>query len=67
MQKAPSILELVSFKTAASCETFTPPYVNVIPPVTGYARKGGVSILCAQLDFDILPEIEDFLIVLSNC
>ena len=37
--------------TCACSFTRTPPNVNVIPPVTGHAVKGGVSSRCAQFDF----------------
>ena len=37
--------------TCACSFTRTPPNVNVIPPVTGHAVKGGVSRRCAQFDF----------------
>src|SRR2546428_11071837 len=35
--------------TCAQSFTRTPPKVKVMPPVTGYATKGGVSSRCAQL------------------
>ena len=35
--------------TRAQSFTRTPPKVKVMPPVTGYATKGGVSRRCAQL------------------